>query len=132
MQNSVYQNTVKFIGVNNSQLTGIICYSIQTNKNITGYDTSAAVIEGNNIGEIIMLKILFVHLENAGVWAENVGDISHFSPPVSGNHLYPAIDNCLINIRHFDIFGNVMDHEKPPKSPKGGLVDMVKLISFFL
>ena len=64
VKQSVNYNPVQFLGKLSTIKRRIIPNGINTYKQVSGKNVSLAVIEGNDIGEVIVLKILHIDVQD--------------------------------------------------------------------
>ena len=60
-----------------SILDGIIPDRINADEKVTGQSISFAIIESNDVGEVIMLKIFLIDIKNIIVWTEYYRNVSN-------------------------------------------------------
>ena len=91
MENSVDDHPVKFFFEIGSEFNGVFPNTVHTDEKISGQYLSFTIIEGYDVGEIIMLKILHVDIENVRVGTENDIDLTDAAFLSLGNCLQPSI-----------------------------------------
>lgn len=80
MKNAVYHHAVEFLVVSFAKKFSIRLYGIQTYKEVAGNYIALTVVKGYDIGIVIVLQILAIHLEYFFIIAEHIG---HFAYPLS-------------------------------------------------
>ena len=91
MKQSVYDDPVEFLGEVRLVINRVFPYRIDADKKIAGESVSFAVIEGNYVGKIIVLKILFINLKDVVVGTENYIDLPEFFLFQASNGLKPGV-----------------------------------------
>ena len=79
VQDAVNDDTMQLVVVGLAELLGIGAHSIERDDNIAVDDIALIVIEGDDIGVIIMAQILVVDLENLLVVYKHVAHLAHFA-----------------------------------------------------
>ena len=84
------------------KLFGIGAYRIKADKEIAAQAVAFAIVKSDDVGIIIMLKILPVYFENFLVRAKNIGDFtdSFFIGGSNGFNLFRCFP--FLDCRHFD------------------------------
>jgi hypothetical protein len=88
----------------------VFANGIDADEKVPGEDVLFAIIEGDDVGKIVMLEILHVHIQDIIIRAENDVDgtkAPHFAP---GNHLQPAVVLQLLLQIKADILLKVAYH----------------------
>lgn len=91
MKQSVYDDPVEFLGKVCLIINGVFPYRIDADEKVAGESVSFAVIKGNYVGKIIVLKILFINLKDVVVGAENYIDLPEFFHFQACNGLKPGV-----------------------------------------
>ena len=110
MENSVDDHPVKFFFEIGSEFNGVFTYTVHTDEKISGQYLSFAIVEGYDVGEIIMLELLHVDIENVIVGTENDIDVPYLPDFTAGNHLEPAVVCEFILVGKLDVFAKITDH----------------------
>jgi hypothetical protein len=97
---AVYYHAVQFRPIVASQPFGIASYSIQRNEHIAGNSVQPAVVEGYDVGEIIVLEILAVDFNNFFIVAKDIRYIAHRFSEIPGNRVNPAAYQTFVDGRH--------------------------------
>jgi len=87
----VDDDTVQLALILLSELLGISAHGVETDEEVATDDFAFGVVEGNDVGVVIVLQILAVHFQNPFVVAEDVGYVAHTLPVLSRNGLDPCI-----------------------------------------
>ena len=84
-------DSVKLIFEFGSILDGILSYSIYTDEKITGKTVTLTIVESDDVGEIVMLKIFLIDIKKIVVWTENDIDLAYPSDLTLGYKPEPFI-----------------------------------------
>ena len=77
MKDAMDDDSIEFLLEFGSILYRVFADAVDTDKKITRQLIILAIIEGDDVSEIIMLEILLVYIENIIVRAEDDGDVSY-------------------------------------------------------
>ena len=64
MKKPVDDHAVKLIIKFGSELDGILPHAVNADEKITGKPVALALVEGNDIGEIVMMQVAKIHIKN--------------------------------------------------------------------
>ena len=101
MQHSMYHNTHKFLIISTLKEFSIAFYRVERYKHVARYALAATVVEGDDIGVIIVLQELAIYFENLLIVAEDVSKVANRAPMILRNLRNPLIYSRLINLREF-------------------------------
>ena len=91
MENTVYDDSVKF-GIEICFIViGIVPDSIDTDKKVAGKNIPLAVIKSNDVGIVMMIQGSDVDIENVRVGTENDIDLTDAAFLSLGNCLQPSV-----------------------------------------
>ena len=85
MENTMNAHPVEFIGKLSTVLKGIFTDTVNADEKITGKSVPLAIIKGDYICEVIVLKLLLVDLQYIIIRTENNGYIT-YSPDFTFSH----------------------------------------------
>ena len=103
---------VELIGKLSPILDGIFPDRIDTDEKITGKSVTLAIIESDDIREIIMLKIFLIDIQYIIVRTEDYGNVSNPSYFTLGNKPEPTIIQGFSLENEISIFEIVRNHAK--------------------
>ena len=110
MQNTVYNHSVQLLLILHTQLFAVTEHCIEAYKKVARYDILLGVIECNNIGVIIVLKILAINLENFLVVTEDIRNIPNLFT-VTCRHLFnPRRNVAALYCGHLNPIGLIAYH----------------------
>ena len=94
-------DAMKFIIVGLAKLLGIGADGIERNHDVAVNHIILIIIEGDDIGIVIMTQILVVHFENLLVIYKHIAYLSHLAA-MRGSHLAnPGTGVTLLDLWHF-------------------------------
>ena len=88
--------------VRGDELLAVRQYGVEADEHIAAYHIGAAVVEGDDVREIVMSKELHVDLKDSLIAAERVAKRAHALPVGDCHGGYPRLHLNLVNIRHYD------------------------------
>ena len=104
-------DTMQFSFISLVELFGIGTYGIEADEEVARDTISFGVVEGNDVGVIVMLQILAVHFQNLLIGAENIGYFADFLA-IAGSHLFHPLGGfAFLDLRHCDVLGLVSYHK---------------------
>ena len=106
----VYSNTVEFLIELATIFNGILTNGVDTDEQISGKLVSLTIVESDNVGKIVMLKITHVDIKDVIVGTKNYVNIADSSDLTAGDELQPAVRGQFILENKLDIFTIVPDH----------------------
>lgn len=110
VQDAVYDDTVQLRVVVASEELRIRAHGIEADEEVTAEPVAFAVIEGDDVGVVIVLQILAVHLQNLLVGTENIGDFTGPFPVSGGYGLDPFRGLALFDGGHVHAVCLITDH----------------------
>ena len=91
MKESVDDYPVQFLIERSGPVNGgIIPDTVYANEKIAGKDVPLAIVESYDVGKVVVLKILHIHIENIIVRAEYYVNIAHFPDLAARNEAEPG------------------------------------------
>ena len=110
MQNAVDNDAMQLAFVGLVELLCIGSHRIKTDEQVSADAVSFRVVEGNDVGVIIVLQVLAVYLQYLFVGTEYVCYFSHFLS-VAGCYLFhPFGGFAFLDGRHRYVFGLIGYH----------------------
>jgi hypothetical protein len=108
MENTVDHYPVEFVLEGSPVIKSVLPDGVNAYEEISGEPVTLAVIESDDISEIVMLKIAHVDIQDIIVRTENDGDVPHPADFAAGNHPQPSVIQSLtleIEIGIFFVIG---------------------------
>lgn len=102
MQHAMHYHSVKLALVRFSYLFGIREDGIKRNEHIAAYHLATGVVESNDVGEIVMVKKLPVHLDDFIIVAEYIIQAAHNSSMFMSHFNNPVLNFFKIEPGHLD------------------------------
>ena len=100
VQYTMYDGAVKFLIVSCGKLLTIGTYRIEADEEIATDGIVLRVVEGNDIGIVVVLQVLAVHLEYALIIAKYVVHIAHVLA-IGGSHSTdPCRSRAFLDVWH--------------------------------
>ena len=112
MKKTVNHHPVQFFRKFSTILDGIISDCIDTDEKITGKSVTFAIIESDDVSEIIMLKIFLIDIKNIVVRTENYGDVSNATDLAFGYKAKPTVIQGIALENEICILEIVRNHAK--------------------
>ena len=88
----------------------VLTNRINADEQVAVQAVSFAVVESDDVREVIMLEILHVHIQDVVVRTENNGDIPQAADLALGHQLQPAARQSLFLENEASIFRKISDH----------------------
>ena len=95
MENAMNYDSVEFFLELGSILDSIFTDTIDADEKITGKSVALAIIESDDISEIVMLEILLVYIKNVIVGTEDDGNVSDATDLAFCDKSEPAVSKSL-------------------------------------
>ena len=86
-----------------------VSFRVMISRSPGPYAVAFGVVEGDDVGVIVVLQILFVDGENFLVGAEDVGDVAAFLVIEGCDGAYPFVGVSFAESREFYLFGVIAD-----------------------
>lgn len=110
VQDAVDNDAVQFAFVRLVELLGVGAHGVQADEQVACDAVSFAIIEGDDIGVVIVLQVLSIHLQDFFIRAEDVGDFAYLLV-VGGRYLFhPFGGFSLFDVGHGYPVGLITDH----------------------
>ena len=77
VQNAVYDDAMELLVVVGPKLFGIGTDRIHTDENIAAYLIALGIVESDDIGKIIVVKIPDIYIEDVGIRTEYYGNVPY-------------------------------------------------------
>lgn len=100
MQKPVDDDTVKFILEVSPELQGVLPHGIHAYEKVSGKTVALAIVESDDVREIVVLQELLVYVEDIVVGTEDYGDVP-----------YPANFAFRSDLEPFSSLPPVAEHE---------------------
>ena len=76
MQDAMDDDALQFFDVSGMELFAVASYRVQRNEDVARYPVGFTIVERDDVGVVIVPKILVVDLQNIFVGAENIGNFT--------------------------------------------------------
>jgi len=110
MKETMNDDPVEFLIELGTIFNGILTNGVDTDEQISGKLVSLTIVESDNVGKIVMLKITHVDIKDVIVGTKNYVNIADSSDLTAGDELQPAVRGQFILENKLDIFTIVPDH----------------------
>ena len=110
MEYAVYDDTQQLVVVRLAEELGVRAYGVERDDEVAVDDIAVGVVEGDDVGVVVVAEILAVHLENLLVVAEEIAYLSHSSAVRGCNLPDPSAHVASAYGRHLHVFGVVCYH----------------------
>lgn len=110
MKKTMNDDPVEFLIELGTIFNGILTNGVDTDEQISGKLVSLTIVESDNVGKIVMLKITHVDIKDVIVGTKNYVNIADSSDLTAGDELQPAVRGQFILENKLDIFTIVPDH----------------------
>ena len=107
---AMYDHAVQLLVIVLAIGSGIGGYGIERDDKVAVELVALAVVEGDNVGEIVVLEILTVDLEDFLVGAEEVAHLAYCLAIGGGHTAYPAGSVATADGWHGHSLGRISDH----------------------
>ena len=111
VQQAVHDHPVQFVGELDTVEHGVLPDGIYGDEKVAGEVVSFTVIEGNDVGVIIVLQIFYIDIQNKIIGAEYNRNIAQALGLALGDELEPAAGEPLLLDGELRIFGKVRNHD---------------------
>ena len=92
------------------ELLGIGSYGVEADEEVARYSVPFGIVEGDDVGVIVMLQVLAVHFQYLLVGAEYVSHFAHLLA-LGGSHLFhPFGGFAFLDWRHRDVLSLISNH----------------------
>lgn len=110
VKDAVDNDAVKFSSVVGMEQFAVAPDSIQTDEDVAVDGVAFRVVKGDDVSEIVVLKILAVDFQYFCIVAEDIGNVSDLESVGLGNGMQPLVVGPFLNGRHFNSVGNIANH----------------------
>ena len=110
MKKTMNDDPVEFLIELGTIFNGILTNGVDTDEQISGKLVSLTIVESDNVGKIVMLKITHVDIKDVIVGTKDYVNIAYGSDLTAGDELQPAVRGQFILENKLDIFTIVPDH----------------------
>jgi hypothetical protein len=110
MKKTMNDDPVEFLIELGTIFNCILTNCVDTDEQISGKLVSLTIVESDNVGKIVMLKITHVDIKDVIVGTKNYVNIADSSDLTAGDELQPAVRGQFILENKLDIFTIVPDH----------------------
>jgi hypothetical protein len=110
MKETMNDDPVEFLIELGTIFNGILTNGVDTDEQISGKLVSLTIVESDNVGKIVMLKITHVDIKDVIVGTKYYVYIAYGSDLTAGDELQPAVRGQFILENKLDIFTIVPDH----------------------
>ena len=110
MKKTMNDDPVEFLIELGTIFNGILTNGVDTDEQISGKLVSLTIVESDNVGKIVMLKISHVDIKDVIVGTKYYVNIAYGSDLTASDKLQPAVRGQFILENKLDIFTIVPDH----------------------
>ena len=110
MEDAVDDDTMELLVVGLAKLLGIGAHGVETDDKVAVDAVALVVVEGDDVGVVVVTKIFAVDLEYLLVVNKHISDFSHLPAIFRSHGLYPSRGFALFYIRHFHALTVVCYH----------------------
>jgi len=110
MKETMNDDPVEFLIELGTIFNGILTNGVDTDEQISGKLVSLTIVESDNVGKIVMLKITHVDIKDVIVGTKYYVNIAYGSDLTASDKLQPAVRGEFILENKLDIFTIVPDH----------------------
>ena len=110
MKNTMYNHPVQFILEFGSIFKSIFTDTVDAYEKITGKSVTFAIVEGDDVCEIVMLQILLIYIKDIVVRTEDDRYVAYTTDFAFGNQAEPSVVQCLSLKNEVGIFKIVRNH----------------------
>ena len=89
---------------------GVLPDGIDTDEEVAVQAVAFAVVERDDVREVVVLQVLHVHVQDVVVRTENDRDVAQAADLALGDELEPAVGEPFLLESELRIFGEVRDH----------------------
>ena len=106
MQHAMHYHTVQLGTIVGPDKLRVCTNGIERYKHIAGYSAPACIVEGNNIGIVVVLQKLPVNFYNFIVVTEKISQRAKYAAMQSGNLSNPGLQTAPVNVGELHPVGN--------------------------
>ena len=110
VKDAVDDDTVQFFLIFLSEELGIGAYGVERNHNIAVEHIVFTIVEGDDIGIIVVLQELPVHFKNMFVVTEQITHFAYLLSIGGGNAANPSCGVALLDFGHGYVFTGITNH----------------------
>jgi len=110
MEETMDDHAVKFLIELGTIFNGILTDSVDTDEQISGKLVSLTIVESDNVGKIVMLKITHVDIKDVIVGTKDYVNITDGPDFATSDKFQPTVCSKFILENKLDIFTIVPDH----------------------
>ena len=111
VKQAVHDHPVQLVGELDAIEHGVLADGIHGDKQVAGEAVPLAVIEGDDVGIIIVLQIFYIDIQNKIIGAKYNRNITQALGLALGDELEPAAGEPLLLEGELRIFGKVRNHD---------------------
>ena len=104
MEDAMDDGAVQLFVVRGMELLRVRADSVEANEQIAPDAVACRIVECNDIGIIIVLEVLAIHLQNLRVGAKDVAHVAYALAIRPGHFAHPARHSLLVDSRKFRVF----------------------------
>ena len=108
----MHHDTVQFLLEGSAVLRRVFANGIDADKQVSAEHLSLTIIEGNDVGKIIVLQVALVDIQDIRVRTKDNADVSEPLDLALGNQLQPLVIQGFTLELEPDIFAMITDHFK--------------------
>lgn len=107
---TVYDDAVQLLIIFGGKLLAVALHRVETDEEVATDDIALGIVEGDDVGVVVVLQELAVDLEDALVVAEDVAHVAHLLAIGGGYGAYPCSGLALLDGWHHGAFGVIGNH----------------------
>jgi len=92
------------------ELLGIGTHGIEADEEVATDAVSLGVVEGDDVGVIVMLQVLAVYFQYLLIGAKDIGHFAHLLAVGGGYLFHPFGGFSLLDWRHRDVLSLISNH----------------------
>ena len=107
VEDAVNDDAVELVVVVLAELPGIGAHGVEADEEVAAHNIALAIVEGDDVGVVVVPQVLAVDLKNLVIVAEDVGHVAHTLAVGAGHVAHPGRGLAMRDGGHLDIDGVV-------------------------
>ena len=112
VQDAMDNHAIKFVLELGPIEGGVLPDGIHADEQVAADSVALAIVERDDVGEVIVLQVLHIHVQDVVVRTENDGNVTQAPDLAFGNQFEPAVGKPLLLEGKFRILGEIRDHNR--------------------
>ena len=104
VQDAMDDGAMQLLVVRLAELLGVGAHGVEANEEVARDLIAARIVEGDDVGVVVVLQILPVHLQNLLIRAKDVADVARLLAVAARHSLYPLANRRLPDGRERCLF----------------------------